>query len=184
VKELEVLKDLLEKLEHHRIEYMVSGSIAASIYGLARATRDIDIVIELHSDQARSFASLFAEIFYVDELMIQAAVKQEGMFNIIHSQALVKIDFIIRKNHPFRIEEFRRRVRRRLDGFDGFVATIEDLILAKLVWAQELKSEIQVRDVRTLIAINREKIDVGYLTRWAGEIGVEQELTRLFDDRS
>ena len=48
----------------------------------------------------------------------------------------------------------------------------EDLILSKLEWAKESRSEVQLNDVRNLLqdvkGLNRR-----YLTRWAKALGVE-----------
>jgi len=49
------------------------------------------------------------------------------------------------------------------------IATREDLILSKLVWAKPSGSELQLRDVRALLAGGA---DLGYLRRWAADLGV------------
>ena len=47
--ELEVLKDVVGRLERAGIAYMITGSTAANFYAVPRMTRDIDIVIEKDS---------------------------------------------------------------------------------------------------------------------------------------
>lgn len=56
----------------------------------------------------------------------------------------------------------------------------EDLILSKLKWAQESRSELQVRDVRELMATGI-TLDREYLEHWAQGIGVVA-LLRDIDD--
>jgi hypothetical protein len=92
-----------------------------------------------------------------------AAARKSGMFNVLHLEKLVKLDLIVRKDEPFRRHEFERRVRVRLAGFDTWIATREDLILSKLAWARPSGSELQLRDVRALLAGGA---DLGYLRRW------------------
>jgi hypothetical protein len=42
---VELLRCIAGKLDQSDIQYMITGSIAASYYGLTRATQDLDIVI-------------------------------------------------------------------------------------------------------------------------------------------
>jgi hypothetical protein len=73
-----------------------------------------------------------------------------------------------------------RRVRVRLAGFDAWIATREDLVLSKLVWAEPSGSELQLRDVRAPLAGGA---DLGYLRRWAADLGVAGMLEKCLDER-
>lgn len=57
-----------------------------------------------------------------------------------------------------------------------WIVTREDLILSKLVWARDSASELQLRDVRSLL---QGHVDMAYLGRWAGELGVTATLEAL-----
>ncbi len=48
----------------------------------------------------------------------------------------------------------------------------EDLIISKLFWAKESRSEIQINDVKNLIA-SVEQIDYNYIKKWVKELGIE-----------
>jgi len=75
--------------------------------------------------------------FYLDEEMVHNAIFIQGLFNIIHNDLLVKVDFIVRKNTPYRQEEFLRRQRSNIDGFAAGLVSAEDLLLSKLLWAKD-----------------------------------------------
>ncbi len=45
--QFEVLQDVADKLTSIGVDYMVTGSMAGSIYTIPRMTRDIDIVIKI-----------------------------------------------------------------------------------------------------------------------------------------
>ena len=62
-----------------------------------------------------------------------------------------------------------------LPGFEAWIVSKEDLILSKLVWASASESELQLRDVRALLASGGED---AYLDRWAPALGVEGLLDR------
>lgn len=49
-------------------------------------------------------------------------------------------------------------------------------ILSKLVWAKDSGSELQRRDVRTLLD---ESMDRGYLEHWASRLGVAEALAEI-----
>ena len=74
------------------------------------------------------------------------------MFNLMHLDSAIKVDLIVRKNSEYRHAEFERRKSVEFAGISTWITSREDLILSKLVWARDTNSEMQLRDVRTLIA--------------------------------
>ncbi|HEX9673933.1 MAG TPA: hypothetical protein VGA12_10895 [Burkholderiales bacterium] len=173
--ELDVLQDAVMRLERAGIPYMLTGSIALSYYAQPRMTRDIDLVVELSGRDAKSVAALFSPDYYVAEADIGRAMATQGMFNVLHLEKVVKLDLIVRKDSAYRIHEFGRRQRIRLPGFEAWIASREDLILSKLVWAKDASSEVQLRDVRALLAGGADRT---YLQRWAAELSVAELLKR------
>ncbi len=159
---------------------MLTGSLALSYYAEPRMTRDIDLVVEFPGGDSKRLAALFEPEYYVSEADVERALRERGMFNVLHLEKLVKLDLIVRKDEPFRRHEFERRVRVHLAGFDAWIVTREDLILSKLVWAESSGSELQLRDVRALLAGGA---DLGYLRRWAGDLGVADALEKCLDER-
>jgi hypothetical protein len=107
--QLAVLKLVAERLHRAGIAYMISGSIAMNYYAQPRLTRDIDIVVALRLDDAERVTTLFVVDFYIDADAVRNAIAQLGMFNIIHYAHVMKVDFIVRKDTPYRLVEFARR---------------------------------------------------------------------------
>jgi hypothetical protein len=81
------LRDLLQEvvtgLESLQIPYMISGSLAQSLYATPRMTRGIDLVLELSADRLPSFGGLFKTNFYYPEPTVKEELKRQGMFNVI-----------------------------------------------------------------------------------------------------
>ncbi len=119
--ELDVLKDISIKLKKAGIPFMLSGSLAMSYYAMPRMTRDIDIVIELNAQSIHALSTLFGDEYYLSEESIADAVKNESMFNLIHNRAIIKVDFIVRKNSEYRIIEFNRRRKIKLQDFFTYI---------------------------------------------------------------
>jgi len=79
---------------------------------------------------------VFSNEFYIDDEAVADAIAHEGMFNLIHTESVTKIDFIILKSTPFRELEFSRRTVTQIANRSVSVASAEDLLLSKLVWAK------------------------------------------------
>jgi hypothetical protein len=100
------------------------------------------------------------------------------LFNLIHVEAVAKVDFVVRKDIPFRREEFRRRRPVEIGGHPLWIVSPEDLILSKLAWAKTSRSEMQLRDVRQLLA-SVPTLDEAYLDRWAANLTVTELLREV-----
>ncbi|MEW6455621.1 MAG: nucleotidyltransferase [Acidobacteriota bacterium] len=171
--ELEVLKLVTRRLKEAGIEYMITGSTAVNFYSVPRMTRDIDIIIELSLNNIEKIENLFSDEFYMDREAIYKAVVQKGIFNIIHNSYLVKIDFIIRKDSDFHREEFRNKRRIIVETVNMNVVSPEDLVLSKLFWAKESKSEVHINDVRNLLN-NVKDLNIEYISYWVNKLGVDE----------
>lgn len=171
-----ILTLVAERLDAAGIAYVLTGSIAAGYYARPRVTRDIDLVVEVQPSDAERLAAAFAPEFTVDVEAIRAAIARQSLFNLIHVEAVTKVDFVVRKDVPYRLEEFRRRRRVDIAGRLLWIVSPEDLILSKLAWAKTSRSELQLRDVRQLLAAV-ETLDWVYMDRWA-ESPIVAELLR------
>lgn len=172
ISEADIIKEIARRLDDAGIPYMFTGSIAANFYTVPRMTRDIGIVIELKEIDVERIYNFFEKDFYIDKDMIRSAVKKDGMFNIIHYQSVFKIDFIIRKNNPYRIGEFKRRKKITFEGAEVYITAPEDLILSKLYWTKESMSELQLNDVKNLLKSVKD-LDEDYLKQWAKYLDIE-----------
>jgi hypothetical protein len=84
----------------------------------------------------------------------------------------------VRKETPYRQEEFARRSAVDIDGVTMWLVTAEDLLLSKLAWAAQSRSEIQLQDVRNLIRSVAD-LDWTYIERWADELTLGELLREV-----
>jgi len=173
------LSRLVKKLEEAGIPYMISGSLGSSLHGEPRATNDIDLIIAPTPDQLNTFAHSLSEGYYVSQETAKEALRNRSMFNIVDDQTGWKADIIIRKDRPFSIEEFRRRISTSMLGIQVFVVSPEDAILSKLEWFKKSESEHQFRDALGIAVVQGGNIDKEYLRKWARELRVEDLLETL-----
>ena len=174
--ELDVLRIIGERLDASRIPFMLTGSFALGYYGKPRMTRDIDFVVALMDQHVPALMQAFSADFYIDEEDARSAIKSQRMFNLMHLGSGIKVDLIVRKDSEYRRVEFARRKSVNLAGIATWITAREDLILSKLVWARDSDSELQKRDVRTLLD---EPVDWPYLREWAPKLGVDEMLDKI-----
>lgn len=98
-------------------------------------------------------------------------VDRRTSFNAIHQRLVVKVDFVVRKDTEYRRTEFARRRRVSWEGHPFLIVAPEDLIISKLEWAKDTRSEVQLGDVRNLLR-SAPEIDRSYLEQWTTRLGL------------
>jgi hypothetical protein len=177
----ELLALVVDVLERAGIPYMVTGSIASSLFGQPRATHDIDLIVAIAPEKVSVLINAFLPPdFYLSLESIQDAIRNHTMFNLLDVSGGDKVDFWILTNEPFDQSRFARRSQHTIAAKPVLVASAEDTILAKLRWA-ELSggSEKQFQDALRVFEVQRKGLDMDYLNHWAGELGVEPLWGRL-----
>ncbi|MEP6885331.1 MAG: nucleotidyl transferase AbiEii/AbiGii toxin family protein [Gammaproteobacteria bacterium] len=171
--ELDVLYLVSQRLDACRVQYMLTGSFALAFYATPRMTRDLDLVVQLSEADMKRLAEVFLEDFYLDAEDAATAVAARRMFNLMHLQSGIKVDFIVRKDTEYREVEFSRRKAVQINGLDIWIVSREDLILSKIVWSLESKSDMQRRDI---VSLAHPSLDWAYLRRWANNLGISAAL--------
>lgn len=167
---------LRKALESTGIPWMVTGSFASAAHGIPRATNDIDVVIAPSKQQLIALLEHFpASEYYADVEDALEALDLRTQFNVIDQNGVWKVDFIFRKDRPFSRIEFERRRRIDILGVPVFAVTPEDLLIAKLEWAQKGESERQIRDAAGIIAIQGTSLDVAYVEKWVSALGLDEQ---------
>lgn len=82
-----------------------------------------------------------------------------------------------RPDDAFTTSRLGRRIRADVFDVPCWVATAEDVILAKLPWRQVSSSEVQWRDRVEIASTN--DLDVTYLRHWARRLDVTDDLEDL-----
>jgi hypothetical protein len=164
---------VLRALAASGVPYMLTGSFASAFHGAPRTTQDIDIVIAPTLGSLGELLQQFPEdAYYLSREAALQAYGSEGLFNVIDLVSGWKIDFIVRKSRPFSLEEFQRRRAVELLGTTLFVASAEDVVIAKLEWANSSESDRQLQDVAGILRSQGDSIDLQYIDRWVLLLGL------------
>lgn len=178
------LAAVVDVLEQLRIRYYIGGSVASSVYGVRRATADVDIVADLSLAQAEPLVRRLEHDFYVDADAAREAIRLGTSFNLIHFSSVLKIDVFILRAEPYSQSEMARVRSSRLVESDEArlfsVASPEDTVLRKLLWyrATGEQSERQWRDVVGVLKLQATRLDHAYLAEWALRLGIAESLRR------
>jgi hypothetical protein len=177
----ELLRHLVDVLERLGAPYMIGGSQASMYYGDPRATRDIDVVVELRAEHLPEFLSGFPPgEYYADEPAASEAVRAAHQFNIIHPTSGFKIDVYVNPDTPYDRARLARRQRLPLlPGIDAWFARPEDVILYKLLYHQQVESRGHLSDVLGIIRVSGPELDEAYIRHWADQIGVRSLWDRV-----
>ena len=172
----ELLEIVVRALEESDVPYMLTGSFASTIHGISRSTFDIDFVIAPDAVSLRRLVQEFqTKRYYVSPEAADGAFARAGMFNVIDHETGLKVDFIIVKPRDFSQTEFERRQPRDAFGVRMFVASPEDVLVAKLEWSKIGGSTRQLEDAAGIIRRQGKNLDLAYIERWVRELGLEEQ---------
>jgi hypothetical protein len=166
--------DLIElfvgPLDRCQIRYLVSGSVAAMLYGEPRVTHDMDFVVFLReTDIARLPEAYPAPEFHLparDVIVAEIAREQKGQFNVIHPDSGLKADFYMAKRDELDGWAFRNVRQYTFENIVVRLAPPEYVIVRKLEFFREGGSDKHLRDIRAMLAISGEQINREELAEW------------------
>jgi len=171
-------------LESLSISYYIGGSVASSLQGEIRFTEDLDLVVNIQTNQVQSILNIFSKDFYISEIAIDDAMRgRTSSFNIIDLETTEKADIFVMRSDAFAISKMERKQLyipvNRTEADAIYLCSPEDTILQKLVWYRMTKNESQRqwRDVLGVLKLQGDRLDFDYLQKW----GVELSLSDLLE---
>ena len=177
--EHEIFLRFTQRLEQAGVEYMVSGSVAAMFYGQPRFTTDIDLIVWMDLAGARRLSQLFppGDFYFPPWEIVATEMTRErrGHFNILHIESGFKADVYLRGADPLRIWALERVKHVQFGGAVVRIAPPEYVIVRKLEFFREGRSEKHLRDIRMMLENSSEQISMTDLNGFIAERGLEDE---------
>ena len=111
---------------------------------------------------------------------ILEAIRQRDHFNIIHVPSGSKVDFYQLKDDPLSQQMFkgRRQESFREDKMASF-SRPEDIIINKLIFYKEGQSEKHLRDIRGMLEISGDQLDLVYIDKKTKELDLYSSWEKL-----
>jgi len=177
------LRELVLLFERLEAPYAVMGGLAVRVYGIPRPRYDIDFTLALGRERLPALYEALRELGYtipeqyasgwVDHVAGMAVVKAR-LYLAGHG---IDVDLFLAES-PYQRELLARRRRERVDEFEVWLVSPEDLILLNLV-SHRPRDIADVGDV----FFTQGELDKAYLRRWAEELGVLRELEEALSDQ-
>lgn len=174
-----VLRIVTETLTANNVPFAVVGSLAASEWGVVRTTRDVDLIALVSRDHAAQIVgTLNTDDTYVPIDEALHALAGGGSFNVIHPPTGGKVDiFVVLDTNDFEMMRLERRVPAEVFGVPAYVVSPEDVVLSKLLWRKDSRSEVQWRDCQELVATL--DLDLDHMRYWGERLGIREDLDDL-----
>ena len=141
---LQRLPDVFASLDSHDVKYLVIGGVAATLYGVPRATYDLDITIEATRENAQRLLDALSDARFGTASLVSAqdVLAQE----ILIFEDRVKIDVQTATPGISFAEAWERKETMTYAGRRFYVVSKADLIASKLAAGRP----VDIEDVRLL----------------------------------
>jgi hypothetical protein len=173
---IQVFTGRLNKLS---VSYMVTGAVAATIFGEPRLTHDIDLVIDLRLEDIEKFVDTFPlEEFYcppIEVIRLETGRSQRGHFNLIHHETGLKADIYALGRDSLQKWGLTNRKAVSIGGEVVWLAPVEYVILRKLEYYREGGSQKHIRDISGMLELSRDEIDFDLLLNKVHEMSLKKE---------
>ena len=138
------LQDVFRSFQQHKVKYVIIGGIASTLYGVPRATFDLDILIEATPDNARRLLDALLN----SGLGTAALTTAEDLLahEITVFKDRVRIDVQTSTPGVSFQDAWKRRRIMNYHGQEFFVLSKDDLIASKRAAGRE----VDLEDVRLL----------------------------------
>ena len=138
------LKDVFKSLQEHEVKYLVIGGIASILYGIPRATFDLDILIETTEQNAKRLLEALKAVGFGTASMTDADALLANAITIFKDR--VRID--VQTSTPGILFEAAWELRNTVnyEGQTIFLISRDDLIASKLASGRS----VDLEDVRML----------------------------------
>lgn len=141
---MKLFKNLFSSLNQRAVKYMVGGGIAVNLYGIERATADIDIILRLDKENITKFIRAVKELGlkpkvpvkledFADEAKRKEWIENKGMkvFSLFDPKnSFFLVDIFVEM--PFNFDEvYKHREKKKLENRIIPVVPLKDLIEMK-----------------------------------------------------
>ncbi len=162
------------------LSYVIGGSVCSGIHSLIRNTNDVDVVLGRALKTTDPAIAQLDQKFIVDQIALEQNHLQGRCYNIFHEESAIKFDLFPPIGEFQRAQLERAVIVRPTSSPRPFrIASVEDIIMAKLNWLHQSHSERQEQDILGLLSVNKNKIDFSYIANWSEKFSVSALLSDL-----
>jgi hypothetical protein len=163
---------------------MLVGSYSSNYYGKPRSTHDADFVVIVSDEQISKLRNGLLPDFHIDAQMSFETVTLHTRYVIVHHQTAFKIEIFLLTDDSYSQERFKRRRQVDFEGRRAWLPTPEDVIVQKLLWGKTARRSKDIEDVRQVLRLQMNKLDLPYIRRWCDQHGTRDLMEKLLQASS
>ncbi len=181
---VDLIRNVSQALDRNGVQYAITGSVASSVHGEPVASADVDYIVEMNADQARSVCRSLQRDYYASEEGFLEAVQRCGMTNVVDAGSGLSADISVSSMTDYLRLVFTRKVAHRLepDEFTVWLVSPEDIVLMKLLWRKDSRSAKQWQGALGVLRVQGGSLDWEYLREQAKSLGIKDDLDALRDE--
>ena len=180
--EPDLIELFVRPLNRLEFRYLISGSVAAMLYGEPRVTHDIDFVVLLRQADITRLPDAYPPPEFcvppAEVIATEAARETRGQFNVIHATSGMKADFHTANRDELHGWAFRNARQYSIGDLTVTLAPPEYVIIRKLEYFREGGSEKHLRDIRGILNVSGAQLDRAALNEWIARRGLQAEWQR------
>ncbi len=158
---------VIRACEAQSVDHMLTGAFAYNCYGIPRATKDVDIVVDVSAPGGIKplITKLEPDIVFGDQVQFDTLTWGRRHIGNPVGNSLVRIELFELFDDDFVKTQFSRRKRITVPqlSMDSWIPTAEDIITQKLRWGRpkDLEDALDV-----LATEGPETLDMPYIENW------------------
>ena len=185
--EMEPFLYFIKPLIKGEFRYMITGSIAAILYGEPRMTNDVDLVLYLPAEKTGKLTDSFPlDEFYCppeEVLLIESGRLTGGHFNLIHHESGFKCDVYLANDDPLQIWGLSNAQSVSYEGVEIQLAPPEYVIVRKVEYFKAGGSRKHIRDIRAMLRISANTIDLEVIQDKLSELDLLEWWNQVCEER-
>jgi len=171
------VRAVLDALTAADIPHMVTGGLVANAHGIARSTKDADIVIQVDGADFAAFERALPPDISLDPQISFETItgSRRQILRVSGTEFTIELFFL--SADPHHRERFARRIWKHLPDLDrdGWMATAEDMVIQKVRWNRDKDRD----DATSILGVQGDALDFPYIERWCREHGTLERLAEL-----
>ncbi len=159
------------------IAYMLTGSMASGVWGIPRASKDADLVLEMAHRRPEEITRHLGPEFCLNDQMSFETITGSMRWILHVPEIHFDIELFLLSTDAHHQERFKRRRQHMHPTLlrEVFLPTAEDVIIQKIRWGRE-KDRSDALDVMSVQAGN---LDWPYIESWCDRHGTRTLLEDL-----
>jgi len=117
--------------------------------------------------------------FQIDPQMSFESVTATMRYIASHKASAFKVEMFLLTNDPHDAARFQRRQLVDFEGKKVWLPTPEDVVITKLRWSKGGNRSKDVEDVKQVLSVQSNKLDLPYIRQWCDQHGTRDLFERL-----